>query len=264
MKYESLKHGYGLSGLIREREIGYWESHVPAELASQGWSLTDIKPHVDLEEWRGHLKDLPRDPYVNRRWKRMSWLNLTDTDDVEVMGECPMAQGGMFNDADSMADKLRYYPGLTEEFTSRSDVKAFVRAWAKLWGIGPREPILMQITGVRGKGKLDPLQGQGIHADGCKSLSILVVNRDNVSGACNHLYADKAGRQPLMDRVLAPGEVLHIRDDQLFHSADGITQENPDAPYERFIIIINSRFVDGFQNRMLRRHFPDAVLNEVF
>ncbi|GHC30053.1 2OG-Fe dioxygenase family protein [Aidingimonas halophila] len=264
MKHESLKHGYDLSGLIRERDASYWEPHVSAELASQGWSLTDIKAHVDLEAWRTFARDLPRDPYVNRRWKRMSWLNLTDNDNVEVMGECPMAQGGMFNDAESMADKLRYYPGLTDAFVSRSDVKAFVRAWAKLWGIGPREPILMQITGVRGKGKLDPLQGQGIHADGCKYLSILVLNRDNVSGGNSHLYADKAGTLPLMSRVLAPGEILHIRDDQLFHSADGLAQQDTSTPYERFIIIINSRFVDGFQNRMLRRHFPDAVLNDVF
>ena len=33
-------------------------------------------------------------------------------------------------------------------------------------------------------------------------------------------------------------------------------------PSSGFIIIINSRFVDDFQNRMLRRYFPEAVLNE--
>ena len=61
---------------------------------------------------------------------------------------------------------------------------------------------------------------------------------------------------------LAPGEVLHIHDDQLFHSVSSITQENAGEHFERFIIIINSRFVDEFQNRILRRHFPEAVLNE--
>ncbi|TDO16688.1 MULTISPECIES: hypothetical protein [Halomonas] len=61
--------------------------------------------------------------------------------------------------------------------------------------------------------------------------------------------------------MLAPGDILHLRDDRLFHSVDAIHQRDVEAPFERFIII-NSRFVDDFQNRILRRHFPDAVLNE--
>lgn len=263
MKHESLKHGYDLTTLI-DPDRGYWAPQVGQELATQYWSHTNIRQRIDLEAWQGFLADLPRDPYVNRRWKRMSWLALTDDNDVRVMGECPMAQGGMFNDAESMADKLRYYPSLAPDFVGRSDVKAFVREWARLWGIGPREPILMQITGVRGKGDHDPLQGQGIHADGCKYLSILVVNRENVSGATSHLYADKAGHCMLDERTLQPGDILHIHDDKLYHSAGMLTQEDPEKPFERFIIIINSCFVDGFQNRMLRRHFPDAVLNNIF
>ncbi|WP_192036731.1 2OG-Fe dioxygenase family protein [Halomonas sp. YLGW01] len=264
MKNESLKHGYDLSTIAQPTTPTYWEPRVPRELSRQGWSLADISSRIDLGAWAGFLPTLARDPYVNRRWKRMSWLNVTDQGDVAVMGQCPMAQGGAFNDAESMADKLRYYPDLEEGFMARPDVQAFVRAWAELWGIEPREPILMQITGSRGKGMIDPLQGQGIHADGCKCLSILVINRDNVEGATNHLYADKTGQRPLLAHVTAPGEVLHLHDDRLFHSVDAMTQHDSSRSFERFIIIINSRFVDGFQNRMLRRHFPDAVLNEVF
>lgn len=264
MKNESLKHGYDLSAVAQPTPPPYWESSVSQALSRQGWCLDDISSHIDLEAWASFLPALPRDPYVNRRWKRMSWLNLTEEGEVDVMGNCPMAQGGAFNDAESMADKLRYYPALEERFTERQDVKAFIKAWAKMWGVGPREPILMQITGSRGKGMIDPLQGQGIHADGCKFLSILVINRDNVDGATNRLYADKTGQQPLLEHVTEPGQILHLHDDRLFHSVDAMTQRDPSRPFERFIIIINSRFVDGFQNRMLRRHFPDAVLHNVF
>ncbi|GHE19813.1 2OG-Fe dioxygenase family protein [Halomonas urumqiensis] len=262
MKLDTLKHGYDVTSMPVNPLADYWKPGVVSDLAQQDWSLTDVRERIDLAAWQGFLADLPRDPYVNSRWKRMSWLTLNALGDVEVMGECPMAQGGAFNDAESMADRLRYYEPLTQEFLARPDVKAFVRGWAQLWGISPREPILMQITGVRGNGQVDPLQGQGIHADGCKALSIMVVNRENVTGAENHLYADKAGTQPLTDNTLAPGDILHLRDDRLYHSVDGISQQDPQAPFERFIIIINSRFVDEFQNRMLRRHFPDAVLNE--
>lgn len=249
---------------MANRQSHYWNPDVRFELDQAQWSLTDINHKIDISAWQAFLSNLPRDPYVNTRWKRMSWLNVLDDGRVEVMGDCPMAQGGMFNDADSMADKLRYYSGLEPAFVARDDVQAFVRAWAELWGIGPKEPILFQITGVRGKGELDPLQGQGIHADGCKYLSILVINRENVSGATNRLYADKSSKKELAELMLEPGQILHIRDDKLFHSADNITQMNDEAPFERFIIIINSCFVDGFQNRMLRRNFPDAVLNDIF
>ncbi|MCE8034654.1 MAG: 2OG-Fe dioxygenase family protein [Halomonas sp.] len=262
MKLDTLKHGYDYTGMPVDPQAHYWAPGISSELANHHWALTEVRSRIDLPAWQTFLADLPRDPYVNRRWKRMSWLALDDNGDVQDMGHCPMAQGGAFNAAESMADRLRYYEPLTPEFLARSDVKDFVRAWARLWGLGPNEPILMQITGVRGKGLVDPLQGQGIHADGCKALSILVLKRENVTGGTNHLFADGDGTLPLLDATLAEGDILHLHDDRLYHSIDGISQLDPEAPFERFIIIINSRFVDDFQNRILRRHFPHAVLNE--
>lgn len=262
MKFDTLKHDVTACTITCESRVDYWSPSVMLAIRQQDWAKTDVRSHIDIEAWQAFTADLPRDPYVNRRWKRMSWLTLNDHDDVIEMGLCPMAQGGAFNDAESMADRLRYYEPLTPAFMARPDVKDFVRAWARLWGLTPNEPILMQITGVRGEGRIDPLQGQGIHADGCKALSILVVSRHNVGGGDNHLYADKAGACPVADAVLAPGDILHLRDDHLFHSVDAIHQEDTEAPFERFIIIINSRFVDPFQNQILRRHFPEAVLNE--
>ena len=262
MKLDTLTHGVELPSMSAQPIAEYWRPEVIEALRHQDWAKTDLRERIDLAAWQGFVADLPRDPYVNLRWKRMSWLALNDQGEVEDMGQCPMAQGGAFNDAESMADRLRYYDPLTQAFLARPDVKAFVLAWATLWGIGAHEPILMQITGVRGEGAVDPLQGQGIHADGCKALSILVLNRENVAGAENHLFADKAGTQSLVDITLNPGDILHLRDDRLFHSVDGIEQLDSEAPFERFIIIINSRFVDDFQNRILRRHFPKAVLNE--
>ncbi|GEK72520.1 MULTISPECIES: 2OG-Fe dioxygenase family protein [Halomonas] len=262
MKLDTLKYGFDHTTMPADPMADYWPHGVQEDLARQDWALTELHSAIDLEAWQGFTADLPRDPYVNQRWKRMSWLALDAEEQVKDLGHCPMAQGGAFNDADSMADRLRYYEPLTPEFLGRADVRAFVRAWARLWGIRPDEPILMQITGVRGEGHLDPLQGQGIHADGCQALSILVLSRDNVLGADNHLYADKAGTRELVTATLRPGEILHLRDDRLFHGVDTLSQRDPSQPFERFIIIINTRFVDAFQNRILRRHFPQAVLHQ--
>ncbi|GED21893.1 2OG-Fe dioxygenase family protein [Halomonas halmophila] len=262
MKLDKLKHGFDHTAMPETSHTGYWSREVTQQLAHQDWALTHIRNRIDLSAWQSHTTDLPRDPYVEQRWKRMAWLALDQAGEMQDLGHCPMAQGGAFNDAESMADKLRYYAPLTRAFLERHDVKRFVEAWAGLWGLQANEPILMQITGVRGEGKIDPLQGQGIHADGCKALSIMVVSRQNLVGADNHLYTDKAGTELVANATLAPGDILHLRDDRLYHSVDAITQQAPHQAFERFIIIINSRFVDPYQNRILRRHFPDAILNE--
>jgi hypothetical protein len=240
----------------------YWDEHVINDIAQGNWSKTNINSRINLVEWQDYLVNLPRDPYVDTRWKRMSWLYLNESGCLNTLNACPMAQGGAYNDADTMADKLRYYPELEKSFLLRPDVQAFVKAWAELWGIKTNEPILMQINGVKGDHSLDPLQGQGIHQDGSQFLSILVLNRNNVIGGSNILYQDKSNQHPITDTILSPGEIMHIRDSEVFHDVSPVRPLNTKVPFERFIIIINSRFNDAFQNRILRQHFPDVVLNQ--
>ncbi|SFG12146.1 2OG-Fe dioxygenase family protein [Neptunomonas qingdaonensis] len=242
-------------------KLPYWESHVKQDILEGSWSKTNIEEHINLAQWQPYLQNLPKDPYVDTRWKSMSWLYLDDSGHINTLHDCPMAQGGKYNDAKTMADKLRHYPALEEEFLQREDVQEFVKAWADLWKIQPKEPILMQINGVKGNQLLDPLQGQGIHQDGSHFLSILVINRQNVTGGSNSLYSDKAGHHQITETTLAPGEVIHIKDNEIFHNITRVEPLNNKIPFERFIIIINSRFNDPFQNKVLRQHFPEAVLN---
>ena len=244
------------------RSLPYWDSRVIDEISNGYWSKTNISSHINLAQWQTYLRNLPKDTYVDTRWKRMSWLYLDATGEINTLTDCPMAQGGRYNDANTMADKLRYYPALEDSFLQRDDVKDFVKAWAELWGINHNEPILMQINGIKGKQLLDPLQGQGIHQDGNQFLSVLVLNRVNVIGGTNTLSYDKQGKYPITEAVLAPGEIIHIRDNDIYHHVSSIEPLDKTLPFERFIIIINSRFNDPFQNKVLREHFPDAVLNQ--
>ena len=240
----------------------YWKTHVTEDISKGYWSKTNISEHINLREWKIYLQNLPKDNYVDTRWKRMSWLYLDNAGEINTLPGCPMAQGGRYNEANTMADKLRDYPALETSFIERDDVKAFVKAWSDLWGIKTNEPILMQINGVRGEHLLDPLQGQGIHQDGSHFLSVLVLNRENVIGGSNTLSFDKSSKYPITETVLAPGDIIHIRDNKIYHSVSSIEPLDKTQPFERFIIIINSRFNDPFQNQVLRQHFPDVVLNE--
>jgi len=240
----------------------YWNTHVTEELSEGYWSKTNITSHINLAEWQTYLQHLPKDTYVDTRWKRMSWLYIDDSGEINTLPNCPMAQSGNYNDAKTMSNKLRYYPALEHSFLQREDVKAFIRAWAELWGIYPGEPILMQINGIKGEQLLDPLQGQGTHQDGSQFLSVLVLNRKNVTGGKNTLSLDKQAKYPITEAILAPGDIIHIRDNKIYHNVSSIEPLNKYLPFERFIIIINSRFNDPFQNKVLREHFPDVVLNE--
>ena len=240
----------------------YWEDRVYEEVNAGSWSRTHVHGRIDLQGWLPYLQRLPRDPYVDSRWKRMSWFYLDQSGEPVVVPGCPMAQAGAFNDAITMADKVRHYAPLEDAFIQRRDVTEFIKGWAGLWDIQPGEPILMQINGVRGNALTDPLQGQGVHKDGSRFLSVLVINRDNVSGGTSQLSFDKQGEQAIISGDLSPGEILHIRDDQIYHSVSGVQPLNADLPFERFIIIINCRFNDQFQNRILREYIPGAVLNQ--
>lgn len=116
MQLDTLTHGVELPSMSVHPIAEYWRPEVIEALRHQDWARADLRERIALAAWQGFVADLPRDPYVNLRWKRMSWLALNDQGEVEDMGQCPMAQGGAFNDAESMADRLRYYDPLTQAF----------------------------------------------------------------------------------------------------------------------------------------------------
>lgn len=222
------------------------------------WNLLDLRRWLDVSEWRPFLRTIPRDPYVEQRWKRMSWLTLTPTGEVTALGPCPMAQGRDFNDTDTMGDVVRHYAPLEDAFLERADVQRFVQTWAAQHGIGPGEPIMLQLNGVRGAEAVDPLQGQAIHSDGYEALGMMVIHRDNVRGGVSRLFADPDGQRQLTERCLMPGELLCVPDLELFHTVTPIEPEDPTRPVERFLAIICARPMDPLQLSTLRAHFPTA------
>lgn len=234
----------------------YWPALTRHSLQKNAWSVANISHHLALNEWEPYLNTVPRDPYVESRWKQMLWLYSDDQHNIQILPDCPMAQGGQFNDASTMADKLRFYPAISPDFLFREDVQQFIKAWIALWDIAPYEPILFQINGIKGMSSCDPLQGQGIHQDGSRCLSVLVISRQNVAGGENTLFYDKAGTQLIKKTTLSEGEILHVRDHKIFHNISTLIPQNLGEYYQRFVIIINSRFNDPFQKSILQQHAP--------
>lgn len=234
----------------------YWPHLTREKLNKNHWVVANIAHHLALSQWQTYLKNIPRDPYVESRWKQMLWLYSDKEHNIQTLPDCPMAQGGQFNDANTMADKLRFYPAIEAEFIQRPDVQAFIKHWMQLWDIAPFEPVLFQINGIKGTHACDPLQGQGIHQDGSQCLSVLVVSRQNVSGGENTLFHDKSGKQLIKKTTLNEGEILHLHDHKLYHNISTLLPTQRDNYYQRFVIIINSRFNDPFQKSVLKEYAP--------
>lgn len=160
---------------IKNEKNPYWDIETINDIKKNNWAVENLNKKINLVEWAKYLDNLPKDHYVKERWKRMSWLYL-ENNRVSLLKDCPMAQGMNYNDAETMAEKLRNYAEIENDFFAREDVNEFILSWADLWGIKEKEPILIQINDVKGSQMIDPLQGQGIHKDGSHFLSVLVLN----------------------------------------------------------------------------------------
>jgi len=62
----------------------YWDDRVYDAVRCGSWSKTDVHHRVNLQGWLPYLKQLPRDPYVDSRWKRMSWFYLNQSGEPVV------------------------------------------------------------------------------------------------------------------------------------------------------------------------------------
>ena len=62
------------------------------------------------------------------------------------------------------------------------------------------------------------ITGQGIHTDGLDCVAILCIERFNVKGALNSLYADLDGEETLLEPMtLYEGDALFFQDNSLYH-----------------------------------------------
>ncbi|NJL83645.1 MAG: 2OG-Fe dioxygenase family protein [Chloroflexaceae bacterium] len=82
------------------------------------------------------------------------------------------------------------------------------------------------------------MTGQGIHSDGADRAILVCLERENIRGAENAIYADLKGRRALIDPfLLGEGQALLWHDNQVFHWVAPAQVEPPYSQGTRTVLI---------------------------
>lgn len=82
--------------------------------------------------------------------------------------------------------------------------------------------------------------GQGIHTDGHNNAGLVVLSRENISGAANSIYKDLEGTDRILGpKELAPGTALFWKDNQIYHEVGPISLAAGATEGSRAVLIIH-------------------------
>lgn len=119
---------------------------------------------------------------------------------------------------------------LLPEALVKKELSDFVLSFHRRFNLPDGAIILLQLqqsiveTGAEGdkstcrSSHANDITGQGIHTDGLDCAAILCIERTNVNGALNSLYADLDGKETLLEpTTLCEGDALFFQDNSLYH-----------------------------------------------
>eukprot|EP00537_Pseudo-nitzschia_pungens_P011673 CAMPEP_0172386154 /NCGR_PEP_ID=MMETSP1061-20121228/3744_1 /TAXON_ID=37318 /ORGANISM="Pseudo-nitzschia pungens, Strain cf. pungens" /LENGTH=304 /DNA_ID=CAMNT_0013115439 /DNA_START=139 /DNA_END=1056 /DNA_ORIENTATION=- len=170
------------------------------------------------------LGDDPSSKHFMARKKSIVYVMVID-DQVYCLQTDYFIQSASYNDFSGGCK--RCYRLLPEKLVQKT-LSKFVINFAKRFDIPNYAIILMQLQSsiqeISASGDDEKQEsstdvtGQGIHTDGTSFAAILCVERSNVNGAYNSLYADLQGEETLLPpTVLEEGDALYFEDKSLYH-----------------------------------------------
>lgn len=113
------------------------------------------------------------------------------------------------------------------------------------------------------------ITGQGIHTDGADRAGIICIDRVNVEGAENALYADLEGKDELFSSsVLKEGDALFFKDNSLYHSVSDAKPIDPKKDLKRTVVIMHYpglHYLTGNDNasNLLKRRSSEIKLRDL-
>ena len=91
------------------------------------------------------------------------------------------------------------------------------------------------------RNRSNSVTGQGIHTDGLCHAMLLCLERTNVLGAENSFFEDLSGERRLgKPTVLEEGDLVHFRDDKIYHYVSPAQRADSSAPMRRSMMLIHS------------------------
>lgn len=181
---------------------------------------------INTETFQPFFNDLPEDPYIkgNYRFRRLSRFVVTE-DNLIKLPHGYLLQGKEYNPL--LGNIKREFAELDPGLIELESFKKLVLAFSDSCQLHPEAEIgVHQIRTTCSPNNLGNPAPEGIHQDGTNFIGIFAVNRNNILGGETHLYAAKK-EKPVFSKILQPGELVLVNDNQFFHFTTPIKPERP-------------------------------------
>ncbi|AFY36874.1 Histidine decarboxylase [[Leptolyngbya] sp. PCC 7376] len=173
---------------------------------------------IDLKKLEPFFEDMPADAYLEGgyRFRRFSH--------IEVVGDRihRLPHGYLFQSQDYnplLGDVVRDYPECDQALIDLPDFQKLIFEFfefARLCTTSNKIGV-HQIRTIARMDHVGHPAPEGRHQDGVDTIGIFCLRRHNIEGAETSLFKSKDSEQPVMTKILNPGELLVVSDRQYFH-----------------------------------------------
>ena len=178
---------------------------------------------VDLDRLTDFFNNLSGDGYLPKqyRFRRLSRFKIIE-DRIVKLPHNYLFQSKKYNPI--LGDVTREYPEIEDELIQIKDFQNIVREFYGFCQLcsARNEIAVHQIRTTTSKHQIGEPAPEGIHRDGVDLVGIFCVNRDRIEGGVTSLYKSKNGN-PMLSKILNPGEFLIFNDERFFHYTSSIT-----------------------------------------
>ena len=145
-------------------------------------------------------------------WSGVTGAEVTKLEHRRFMQDATLNkhQGGMKRDFEEIED------GVIESEGMKEMCLAFKQANELIDG---QEVEIHQMRVVTLGDGLTPVAPEGVHQDGFDHIAMIGINRFNLRGGALLVYESDSHRTAFMEKELADGEMIMIRDDIFWHNA---------------------------------------------
>ncbi|MEO0374370.1 MAG: 2OG-Fe dioxygenase family protein [Cyanobacteria bacterium P01_A01_bin.17] len=166
----------------------------------------------------GELGPDPSSDYFTTRTKNIAYVLCIDGDWYQLQAHC-FTQPHQYNDFSG--GYQRCYREMPKQFIHCAATKKVLNTFKSAYRIPDNAPVLVQVqeshVTIQNEGQC--LTGQGIHSDGADRAMLVCLQRANIEGAANAIYADLEGKRSLISPfILDEGSAMLWHDNQVFHS----------------------------------------------
>ena len=178
---------------------------------------------INLNRLTNFFDNLSGDDYLAKqyRFRRLSRFKIVEGEIVKLPHNY-LFQSKKYNPI--LGDVTREYPELEDELIQIKDFQNIIREFYEFCKFcsARNEIAVHQIRTTTSKNQIGEPAPEGIHRDGVDLVGIFCVNRNQIEGGVTSLYKSK-NENPILSKILNPGEFLIFNDERFFHYTSPIT-----------------------------------------